>query len=190
MLPGIQNKSTEWGISSWFCLPLNQTYEIGGSYELSLIYKTIQLNVTCNSAQNQQDCGYAKLYTLNTFVDPKSITPATYLLSADTFLVKALSSLDYSSPLNLNTLVIDKSLLPTPSYTNITSTQSMPIKLKQTMVFSMAVQTTLRIEASGRTLSYKRSYLKILDALSFIGGIFQTILAVFFFMGAYNRFFF
>lgn len=123
-------------------------------------------------------------------MDPTSLNPATYFISQDTFLVKAQASYEYSSTLTENILVIDTSLLPTPSYTNITSTQSNPIVLQQSTSLSVSKQTIVKIEASGKLTTFNRSYLKLLDALSFIGGIFQTILAVFFFMAGYNRFHF
>ena len=55
---------------------------------------------------------------------------------------------------------------------------------------SALIQTTLKIEVSGKSVTYVRSYLKILDALSYIGGIFSSILAVFFFIEGFNRYFF
>ena len=50
--------------------------------------------------------------------------------------------------------------------------------------------TILRIEKSGKTTTYSRSYFKILDALAYVGGIFSSLLAVFFFLGMYMRFYY
>ena len=52
------------------------------------------------------------------------------------------------------------------------------------------VQTVLKIEVSGRSTTYNRSYLKLVDALAYIGGIFNSILAIFFFIEGFNRYFF
>jgi hypothetical protein len=52
------------------------------------------------------------------------------------------------------------------------------------------VQTILKIEKSPRTSTYKRTFLKLLDAIAYVGGIFNSILAVFFFMSLYGRFYF
>ncbi len=51
-------------------------------------------------------------------------------------------------------------------------------------------QTILKIEKSGRTSTYNRTYLKLIDALAYVGGIFNSILAIFFFMGLFGRFYF
>jgi len=39
-------------------------------------------------------------------------------------------------------------------------------------------------------MKYKRKYLKILDALSYLGGIFNALLGAFFFMNAFGKLFF
>jgi len=50
--------------------------------------------------------------------------------------------------------------------------------------------TILRIEKSGKTTKYTRSYLKLLDVLAYVGGIFSSLLAVFFFLGMYMKFYY
>ena len=32
VIPNIDTKASQWGINKWYCLPLNQIYEIGGSF--------------------------------------------------------------------------------------------------------------------------------------------------------------
>lgn len=51
-------------------------------------------------------------------------------------------------------------------------------------------QTVLTIERSGKTVKHNRSFLKLLDAVAYVGGIFTSILALFFFMGLYGRYHF
>jgi len=149
---------------------------------LSNIYKRIQINVSCDRAENHQDCGYVKQYTLNAAVDPTSPNPSTYFLSQDTFLVKAQSSYTYSSKVNKHTLIVDNSVMPTAKITNTTSTDTNEIVLQQQTIISATILTILNIEVSGRSVTYNRSYLKLLDAISYIGGIFNSILAIFFFI--------
>jgi hypothetical protein len=49
-------------------------------------------------------------------------------------------------------------------------------------------QTIVKIEKSVRTTVYNRSFLKLLDAAAYVGGIFSSILAIFFFMNLFGRF--
>lgn len=51
-------------------------------------------------------------------------------------------------------------------------------------------QTIAKIEKSPKSTKYNRSFLKLIDALAFVGGIFNSILAVFFFMAAFGRYYF
>jgi hypothetical protein len=46
----------------------------------------------------------------------------------------------------------------------------------------------LIISNSGAKTTYRRSYLKLLDAVSYTGGIFQALLGIFFFMNSYGSF--
>lgn len=50
--------------------------------------------------------------------------------------------------------------------------------------------TIVKIEKSVRSTTFKRSFLKLLDAAAYAGGMFNTILALFFFMRTYHRFHF
>jgi len=50
--------------------------------------------------------------------------------------------------------------------------------------------TILRIEKSGKITTYNRKYLKIIDALAYIGGLFSSLLALFFFLGMFMRFYY
>lgn len=64
----------------------------------------------------------------------------------------------------------------------------MRINQKRVMNVAPLFQTVLMIERSGKTINYSRSYLKMLDAVAYVGGIFTSILAIFFFMGLYGRY--
>ncbi len=45
-------------------------------------------------------------------------------------------------------------------------------------------------QRSGKSTTYYRSYYKIMDALSFVGGTYNSIFLLFFFMGGFMAFFF
>jgi hypothetical protein len=190
-IPNIVADQTTWGIANWVCLPLNQTWQVGGDYELSTNYKRIQVNISCTFSENHVDCGYYKLYTLNTFINPSdALQPSTYYISQDTFLVKGQSYYEYSSRLDLNTLDTDGTVLPGSKLASTTSLEANPIVLQTVMNLAPIYQTVLKVEKSGKVTSHKRAFLKLLDALAYVGGIFNSLLAIFFFMAMFMRFFF
>lgn len=125
VVPNITTLQYSWGISNWMCLPLNKIWEIGGDFELSSLYKTLQVNLSCVFAQNYVDCGYYKLYTLNSFINPLDpVSPSTYYISQDTILLKAQSYYMFSSKLDQNVLRSDESVTPAVELNITTSTES------------------------------------------------------------------
>lgn len=68
--------------------------------------------MSCITTANYADCGYYKLYTLNTFINPSDPSkPSTYYISSDTILVKGYSYIEYTSKLDSNILLTDPGLL-------------------------------------------------------------------------------
>lgn len=118
-----------------------------------------------------------KQYTLNVAIEPTNVNPATYYLSEDTFIVKAVSSYTYSSKINRHNLTIDNSVTPgLHKYTTTMSTDTEPLILQENTLISSVVQSVLKIEVSGRDLTYIRSYLQLSDAFSYIGGMYSFLL--------------
>ena len=50
--------------------------------------------------------------------------------------------------------------------------------------------TNIRIERSEQTNTVERKYLKLVDVLSYVGGIFPALFGIFFFMKAFGMYFF
>ena len=48
--------------------------------------------------------------------------------------------------------------------------------------------TTLRIQRSEQTSTYDRSFMKVLDAVSYIGGILGILVGFFFFLDSYGEY--
>ena len=61
------------GINNWLCLPLNQTYEIGGSWDISNTYKAISINAACSNACSFSNCGTIAVYQLNSNINPNNV---------------------------------------------------------------------------------------------------------------------
>jgi hypothetical protein len=146
VVPGIETLQYTWNISNWMCLPINMTWEIGGDFELSTLYKSLQLNLSCTYAQNYVDCGFYKIYTLNSFINPTDPTkPSTYYISQDTVFLKAQSFYMFGSKLDQNILSSDESVWPTVSLDVTTSTESLEVELQRYMQQSPQDMTVLRI---------------------------------------------
>ena len=146
MIPGIEQKQSSWGINRWKCLPIDRIWQIGGDFELSSLYKRIQVNISCTLSENHVDCGYYKLYSLNTFINPSDpVSPTTYYISQDTFLVKGQSYYEYSSKLDQNNLTTDNSVLPTQNFQTTLSFQSNPIELQTVMNLAPMYQSILKV---------------------------------------------
>jgi hypothetical protein len=96
----------------------------------------------------------------------------------------------YGSKLDQNILESDESISPQIQINTTTSTESNKVEQKAYMQLSPVHMTILRIEKSGKTTTYTRTYLKLLDALAYVGGIFSSLLALFFFLGMYMRFYY
>ena len=83
-VPGIEERSQLLGLSNWKCLPLNKTYELEGSYELSSTYKAFQIVLKCNTSCGFNNCGFFKLYQLNMFMNPSNReNPFEYYISSN-----------------------------------------------------------------------------------------------------------
>lgn len=63
-------------------------------------------------------------------------------------------------------------------------------KRSEPMTGSSSSSFYITFQRSTKTIYYKRSFYKILDAFSYIGGMFQVILGAFFFMAIVGRLFF
>ena len=116
----------------------------------------------------------------------------TYYISQDTLLVKKAGFFEYSSKLNQNNLTIDESLTPIANLVSMNTFEAEAVE-NQNVVDSAptnGLATMLKIENSGRVTNFNRSFYKLLAALSFVGGIFNSILAIFFFMLLFMRFMF
>lgn len=101
-------------MDSLLCLPINRTFEIGGS-TLTKNFSYLAVNIICvgNACQNKSKSLVFNVYTVNTFVNPLNGTnPFTsYTTNYETTLLPYTKSRNFLL-LNKNTLITDNSLLP------------------------------------------------------------------------------
>lgn len=62
------------------CLPLNKTYIIGGSLEVSDVYKYIKIKIQCDNPCDVGNCGSIKVFQLNSLINADSQQPFEYEL--------------------------------------------------------------------------------------------------------------
>lgn len=72
------------GISSWYCLPLNQKYELGGDFYLSSLYRAIQITISCSNSCPIDTCGQALIHQLSTKINPSSQQPFEHFFELST----------------------------------------------------------------------------------------------------------
>ena len=62
------------------CLPLNKTFEIGGSFQLSNSWKGILFQFNCTQSCGVNNCGSITINQLNSYLNPNSVNPFEYYL--------------------------------------------------------------------------------------------------------------
>ena len=97
-------------------------------------------------------------------------------------------SYSYLSKLSINKLIIDESFLPMPQYSTTSGVLPNPASIVELLINSE--QTKIIIESGNELVTYNRSYLKVLDVLSFIGGIVNIVLIIGIFITGFNRYYF
>ena len=173
-------------LQNYLCLPLDQSYEIGGP-DLSTFISKMELTAACNTT------ALCSVTNLQIFILSSDINPHNnlhpWLVSLDTFTYKYTGSFKIiSHQLKKNTLETDYSVFPLEKSTSsrvgyILSDQVGTDDTQQ--VGSSGFQIV--ITSAKKTLLIKRSYLTVLDALSYVGGFFSTLLAIFFFIKLYGQ---
>jgi len=85
--------------------------------------------------------------------------------------------------LDLNNITTDNSLFPFQKDVSQSNGYSLNSFVPTLTIPDLGItETVICVQHSPNTYVYQRSYQKILDSVSYIGGIFQAIFALFFFM--------
>lgn len=170
---------------------MDKTYEIGGQRGFNNDYKSIQLKFECATSACSSSTNGNLIFTfitLDTFVNPTNAslpelaytTPFTIALQS-----KALSQ--YQIHLDSNKVNTDGSILPFEQITTHNSVKAQP-SLRSLQLHDSNALTTVWIEKSNVRTTYDRVFLKLLDAVAYAGGIFSSLLGIFFFMGGFGQF--
>lgn len=153
----------------------------------------MSFKVSCNNptkCQTGQKSLSVDLITLDTFTNPANSTqPMMTYLNKKRSVIQSSTSISNYIYIDQHQLKTDNSLTPIESYSNTSSLITQDNM--NTNSFTTTVPTTeFLIYRSGTTVVYWRSFLKILQALSFVGGLFAPLsvfFSVFFCMSRYGR---
>lgn len=96
----------------------------------------------------------------------------------------------YKIFLDQNILETDHSLLPIDNITRKGSISSQPMEHRASIEYGSQKYTYLYIERSSITKVVSRKYLKLMDVMAYVGGIFPAFFGIFFFMKLFSRYFF
>ena len=75
VVPSLREKILTVGISNVMCLPLNRTFEIGGSFELSNTWKGLLFQFNCTQSCGINNCGSITINQLNSLLNPNNGNP-------------------------------------------------------------------------------------------------------------------
>ena len=80
-IPNVYTKFSRLGMSNWLCFPLNETYEIGGSWDVSNTYKALLIQANCiQSCGVNNNCGTLAVYQLSTVMNPHNTNSFEYFM--------------------------------------------------------------------------------------------------------------
>jgi len=112
-MPNIYKSFLNWEIDYLLCLPINNTFEIGGTEVGNFSFLNVNIECVGSACQSQNNSLAFMVYTLNTFVNPTNSThPFTsYTTRYETTLLSNTRIRNFLY-LHKNTLITDNSLLP------------------------------------------------------------------------------
>lgn len=130
---------------------------------------------------------FITVVTLDTFINPTNASnPELAYTSPLEVVFQSQSYVQFSIKVDQSTVNTDNSILPFESIDSRLSTKAQG-DVRSLFVASSIPKTTIWIENSGSRTTYNRSFLKLLDAVAFVGGIFNSLLGIFFFMNGFGR---
>ena len=99
---------TQVNLSSWWCLPLNRQFKIGGFYEISNVEQSMAFNFTCKKSCYSNSCGNLHTYQLGSFINPHNNThPIEYYLDRNSMELTNNTIKQYYTSIDENILETD-----------------------------------------------------------------------------------
>lgn len=187
MLNGKLGKLRQWTNNTLSCLPLNSSFQLGGSSSVSNLYKSIQFRVGCPSSCSASTCGTVDLFTASANVNlGNSSFPYSYELSKNKFSIYKDPKYQVSYQIDSNNLISDESVLPY-SLKSESSSGLMGKVVNDVTATSGDLSNYITIERSDKTTVYMRSYYKLFDLVAYLGGLVYGIMLLLFFIRNFSR---
>ena len=130
------------------------------------------------------------VYQINSLINPNVEEPFEYYLTRNDLDISANTFNYYKIFLDQNILETDHSLFPFENTTRKGSISSQPMEHRASIDYNSKKQTYLYIERSSLTKTVSRKYLKLMDVMAYVGGIFPALFGIFFFMKGFGMYFF
>jgi hypothetical protein len=207
--PKIQERYTRLKINSWLCMPINTEMEILGKYS-SATSKAVEIQVRkcSNSSGFAVPCAtpteidqlfanetnfYFTIYFINPLINADSENFLSYYLEDSNYIIfSATGGAECQLMMEDYTIDTDESILP---FSTI-RTDSGGIITKNCIKNRYWIDSTAPDALYGTFFLFKspisrsitRSFQKIDEILSYIGGLFGTIAICLFFIGVYNSY--
>lgn len=184
LLPGTLSKITQWTTNTVKCLPLNRSFNIGGSTVSGGTERYLQFRLSCPPSCTGS-CGTVEIFTQNTNINAINTDKIyNHYLQRKSFLVQNPTTYEYVYQLDQSIVTTDSSLI----FSKSQETNSVAAgEFYDDVVTSNSSATILTLKRSDRTINYKRTYLKLLDVFAYIGGLIPCIFILFFFMPGFTR---
>jgi hypothetical protein len=183
MLPNNINKLNQYTSKPLSCLPLESYFDLGGANTLSTLYKNIKFNFTCPSAcSSSPTCGKVEFYVTNSNVNfGNSGSLFTYSLDRKVFSISPKPTYQNYYQMQSTNTTTDTSVFPF-SIKNTVSSFSVGNILTDIPSASTDASTYVIFESFDKSVINQRSYYKLFDLLSYMGGIISGFYIVFFFL--------
>ncbi len=182
MLPNSVSKLSQYTNKTLTCLPINSYFNLGGADRLSSIYNNLKFNFTCPPAcaSTSSPCGSVEFFTVNTNVNLASKDLLSYSLHRKVFSVYPKPSLMNYYQIQTAKTTTDTGLLPFSVKNTITSFSVADV-LTDIPTTSGETANMIVIEASDKSVNNQRSYYRLFDLLSYMGGVVYGFFLLFFF---------
>lgn len=209
--PAIQNKFEELSMHFWLCLPLNIDYEIGGKYS-SPVQNTIEVSVNqCSNSSvdpaNPRYCAsnelideyfannsqkiYFTIYFVNPLINPDIAEFRTFYLEDSNYIIFSKTGGEEAQIMMEDyTITTDNSISPLSDYSEVTGgiVGKNAIKNRYEVSADNPNYCTFFIFKSPNSRQIERSYVKLDEILSYIGGLFGTLTMCLFIVRIYNNY--
>jgi hypothetical protein len=185
LLPGKLQKLAQWTRNSLQCLPLNQNLPLGGSTSNGGAEKYLSFKFTCPSACGMTtNCGTVEFFTQNAQVNADNADSVySYYLDRRSFIVSNPTTYENVYELDFSSVETDEAVL----FSDVKVSSSLAGgRFHEDVPTSNSSTTALQLKHSDKLIRHTRSYVRLFDVFTYIGGLAQFLFILFFFLASFG----